>query len=70
MRDISWQTSEGLTKLVGRELDVQLSDGRRAFGHLVTYDPDLMTVTLSREDKGLLINTYFPISMARDVQTR
>jgi hypothetical protein len=67
---MQWQTAEGLRNLVGRELDVQLADGRRAFGHLVTYDPDLMTVTLSREDKGLLINTYFPISMARDVQTR
>ena len=67
---MEWQTANGLRKLVGREIDVQLVDGRRAFGHLMTFDPDLMTVTLSREDKGLLINTYFPISMARDVQTR
>jgi hypothetical protein len=70
MQNGEWQTPQGLAKLVGKNVDVQLSDGRRAFGHLVTYDPDLMTVTLSREDKGLLINTYFPISMARDVQTR
>lgn len=67
---MQWQTAEGLRALVGRELDVRFSDGRRAFGHLLSYDPDLMTVTLSREDKGVLINTYFPISMARDVQTR
>lgn len=61
---------DNVRKFVGRHVDVLLHNGRYMNGQLSSFDPDLMAVTLSLEEGGVLTSHTFPISMARVVQTR